>query len=61
VDGPEQADIDAATSERDALAKKAETLRPQIKDAEEMFSTLRKEYKSKVLFNFIIIGHRLIP
>lgn len=51
-----QAEIDVATSERDALVEKAETLRTQTKDAEEMYSSLQLEYKSKVLFIFATNG-----
>jgi structural maintenance of chromosome 4 len=44
-----QAEIDVATSERDALAKKAEALKGQMKEAEEKFSSLQSESKTKVL------------
>lgn len=55
-----QAEIDVATSERDALAKRAEALRVQTKDSEEMFSSLQSECKSKVLSGMTTIGLCLI-
>jgi len=44
-----QADIDVATSERDALAKKAESLKAQCKAAEETYSALKAELETKVI------------
>jgi len=55
-----QAEIDVATSERDALAKKAEALRGQMKEAEEKFSSLQSESKTKVLYTITMIGLDLI-
>lgn len=43
-----QAEIDVATSERDALAKKAESLGAQVKEAEEALASLQSEGKIKV-------------
>jgi structural maintenance of chromosome 4 len=56
-----QAEIDVATSERDALAKRAEALKAQMREAEEMFSSLQSESKSKVLSIIFTIGLHLIP
>jgi len=44
-----QADIDVASSERDALSKKAESLKLQLRESEETLATLQSEYKSKVM------------
>jgi hypothetical protein len=52
--------MDVATNERDALAKKAETVRAHIKEAEEMFSSLQSDYRSRVLSSFSPIGRFLI-
>ncbi|KAF8870390.1 RecF/RecN/SMC N terminal domain-containing protein [Gymnopilus junonius] len=44
-----QADVDVATSERDALAKKAEALKEQCKEANETLQTLLEEREAKKL------------
>ena len=44
-----QADLDVAISERDALAKKAESLKSQCQEANETFKVLQEEYENKVL------------
>ena len=49
-----QANIDVASSERDALSKKADSLKLQLKESEETLTTLQSEYKSKVMLKFSI-------
>jgi structural maintenance of chromosome 4 len=43
-----QAEIDVATSERDALALKAESLKKQIEEAQQTFETLKTDQQAKV-------------
>jgi structural maintenance of chromosome 4 len=47
-----QAEIDVAISERDALAKKAEALKSQCKEADEAYEALKEDYKIKVISSF---------
>jgi len=50
-----QAFIDIATSERDALAKKAEALKTQCKEADEALGALREEQEVKVSITHIVL------
>jgi structural maintenance of chromosome 4 len=43
-----KADVDVATSERDALAQKAEGLRTQHQEAQQALETLKAEQQAKV-------------
>lgn len=43
-----QAEMDVAISERDALAKKAEALKAQCQEADEIYKALQEEYRTKV-------------
>jgi hypothetical protein len=43
-----QAEIDVATSERDALAQKAEDLKKQLEEAQQTFETLKTDQQAKV-------------
>lgn len=45
-----QAEIDVATSERDALSKKAQALQAASKEAKETFEALQEDLQTKVIW-----------
>jgi len=47
-----QAEIDVATSERDALAKKAQALQVASKEAGETLKALKEDLETKVILRF---------
>ena len=52
-----QAEVDVASSERDALAKKAESIKQAGKEALEALEKLQKDQSKKVCRHF----HRIFP
>ena len=49
-----RAEVDVATSERDALAKKAAVLKASSEEAEENLRTLQTDQQKNVLITFIL-------